>query len=305
VLRRTFLSALGAGLAVTATAAPAQAAEEPDVPYPPTIDLPPGVQPDSIVMLGRAPHAAVSSRHDGAIYRVDLQHGTVIPVRAGRFGRQARGLAVGRYGPLFVAGGNGRNMIEVLDYETGEVLASYPRFHHRSDVNDVVAGTSAAWFIDGVNPELYRLQLGHNDPLPSEATRVRITGELRYRRGINANGLTTTPDGSAFLVVQAVTGNLYRVTDQGVSTQVDLGGAKVFGGDGLHLRYSTLYVAQPRHAQVTKIEIDATGTAGRVVGRNRDPRFVGPAAITEHHNIFYVTNGRRSRSGSVESVGIL
>ncbi|MEU4244049.1 superoxide dismutase [Actinoplanes sp. NPDC026619] len=305
MLRRTFLSALGAGagLAVIATAGPALA-DGPDVQYPPTIDLPPGVQPDSIVMLGRAPHAAVSSRHDGAIYRVDLQHGDVTQVRAGRPGRQARGLAVGRYGPLFVAGGAGRHMIEVLDSETGELLASYPRFHHRSDVNDVVAGTAAAWFIDGINPELYRLELGHDEPLPSAATRVRITGELRYRPGINANGLTSTPDGSAFLVVQAVTGNLYRVTDQGVSTQVDLGGEKVFGGDGLHLKDGTLYVAQPRHAQVTKIEIDAAGTAGQVVSRNRDPRFVAPAGITEHHNIFYVTNGRRPGPGSIESVGI-
>jgi hypothetical protein len=90
-----------------------------------------------------------------------------------------------------------------------------------------------------------------------------------------------------------------------VSTQVDLGGEKVFGGDGLHLEYGTLYVAQPRHAQVTKLEINEAGTVGRVVSRNRDPRFAGPSAITEHHNIFYVTNDRRSRAGSVESVGIL
>ncbi|GIM91877.1 superoxide dismutase [Paractinoplanes toevensis] len=301
--RRTFLSVLGTGLAVTAAGSPAAAAEAEQ--YPPTITMPPGVQPDGIVMSGQSPHAFVSSRHDGAIYQADLQFGTVTPVRPGRFGQQARGLALGRHGPLFVAGGTGHHMIEVLDYSTGELLASYPRFHHRSDVNDVVAGTSAAYFIDAINPELYRLQLGHDDPLPVAATRVPITGDLRYRWGTNANGITGTPDGSAFLVVQAVTGNLYRVTTDGASTRVDLGGERIPGGDGLHLRYSTLYVAQSRTGTVTKIELNEAGTTGQVAAHITDPRFVAPTALTEHHNILYLTNGGRPfHPGTIENIGL-
>ena len=61
--------------------------------------------------------------------------------------------------------------------------------------------------------------------------------------GFNANGIETTPDGKALLVIQSNTGILFRVSPRtGVATPVDVRGADLTNGDGILRRGRTLFV---------------------------------------------------------------
>ena len=72
------------------------------------------------------------------------------------------------------------------------------------------------------------------------------------------------PDGRALLIIQSVTGLLFRVDPStGIATKVDLGGALLTAGDGLLLSGRTLFVVQNRLNQVAVVRLNSAGTAGR------------------------------------------
>jgi sugar lactone lactonase YvrE len=115
-----------------------------------------------------------------------------------------------------VAGGTGGDA-RVVDTRSGRILASYTLSTVPAFVNDVVLTLGAAWFTDSTNPVLYRLRRGAVSTVP-------LSGAITYTTGINANGITATPDGRGLLIIQSNTGRLFRSTPDGVTTEVDLGG---------------------------------------------------------------------------------
>ncbi len=282
------------GAAPSAKAAsPAQAAAaSPGSLFPDTIALPDGFQPEGIA-IGVLPYAFFGSRADGSIYRASLVTGRGRIISPGP-GTQSLGLKVDRRARLFVAGGNAGDA-RVVDAITGGVLASYRLATGPSFVNDVVLTRGAAWFTDSTNPVLYRLPLGRNGalPTPEQVVRLPLTGDIVYRPGVNANGIAPTPDGRGLLVVQSVTGLLFRVDPTtGVTTTVDLGGETLTNGDGLLLRGRTLYVVQNRLNTVAVVHLDRTGTRGTVVDRVTDPRFDVPTTVAAYGPRLYLPNAR-------------
>ncbi|WP_328466647.1 superoxide dismutase [Actinoplanes sp. NBC_00393] len=290
MLRRTLANAfLCTALAVTVAAQPAAAGQTGALPS--TITLPSGFQPEGIA-IGEKPYAYFGSRVDGDIYRVDLRTGAGRTFAEGP-GTTSLGMKIAG-GRLFVAGGVGGDA-RVYDLRTGALLKTY-QLRPAADgpfINDVIVTRDAAWFTDSRSATLFKLPLGRHNALPPAAFAVPLTGDLAVVPGAtNANGITTTPDGRALIIVQSNTGKLFRVTKSGVTREIDLGGELVNFGDGLWLRGKTLYVVENRNNVITKIKLNRAGTSGEVRSRTGDPRFDIPTTIAEYGKRFYLPNAR-------------
>lgn len=290
------LSALliaSAVLATPASASPAQAADGriPTI-FPTTLHLPDGFQPEGIA-TGPGPFAYFGSLADGSIYRVNLVTGEGRTISDGP-GTPSVGMKTDPRGRLFVAGGPAGDA-RVVDTRSGRVLASYQLTSDPTFVNDVVLFHHAAWFTDSVNPVLYKVPLGIGGRLPGQAAvqALPLTGELEYQEGFNVNGIATTPDRSALLVVQSNTGEIYRVNpDTGSTSQVDLGGAAVPAGDGMLRLGRTLFVVQNRPNLVAQFRLAPSGHSAELVRRISDPRFDVPTTIAAFGPRLYLPNAR-------------
>ncbi|NUW37093.1 superoxide dismutase [Nonomuraea sp. SMC257] len=275
-------------LVVTMGGSAGAAADRQAARFPRSISLPDGFQPEGIA-IGPGPYAYVGSMADGSIYRADLRTGRGGILSRGP-GTPALGMTVDSGGRLFVAGGTGGDL-RVLDVRSGEALATYRLTTGPAFVNDLTLTRGAAWITDSTNPVLYKLPL-RGGRLPAAAQRIKLTGDMVYRKGFNANGITPTPDGRGLLVVQSNTGGLFRVSPSGRTRRVDLHGESLKEGDGLLLRGRTLYAVQNRLNTVTVLRLNEAGTDGRVTRRVTDPRFDVPATMAAFRDRLYLPNAR-------------
>ncbi|MEV1287993.1 superoxide dismutase [Micromonospora sp. NPDC049679] len=291
--RVALVLAAGLAAALTVTSAPAGAAPaRPEPPFPRTIALPAGFQPEGIA-IGALPYAFFGSRATGAIYRASLATGEGAVINAGS-GTPSLGMKLDARGRLYVAGGSGGDG-RVVDGVTGALLASYRFTASPSFVNDVVLTPRAAWFTDSTNAVLYQVPLDRSGrlPGPDAVVRLPLTGDIVYGAGINANGIARTPDGRGLLVVQSNTGRLFRVDPTtGVTRAVDLGGELLTNGDGLLLHGHTLHVVQNRLNTVAVLRLDDAGVRGRVISRLTDPRFDVPTTVAAYGQRLYLPNAR-------------
>ena len=274
------------------------AGDHADAPAGPSeIVLPTGFRPEGIE-VGPGDVAYVGSLADGSILRADLRTGAAEVFSPG-VGHETTGLELDDRGRLFAAGG-ASGTARVVDPVTGAVVADYQlaAAGARSLVNDVVVTEDAAWFTDTVNKVLYQLPLGRFGqlPAPGEVVTLPLTGDVVYDDQLitrELNGIETTPDGSALLVVQSSTGLLFRVdTVTGETTTVDLGGELVVNGDGLTREGNTLYVVQNLRNQVSVVLLDHDGLRGHVEQRLTDPRFDNPTTVAINGDRLYLPNAR-------------
>lgn len=279
----------------TAAALAVPGAATAHVPQPPTtLQLPNGFQPEGIA-IGPGPYAYFGSLADGSIYRIDLATGagsTVSPAT----GTMSVGIKTDASGRLFVAGGAVGDA-RVIDTRTGAILAKYQLAigAEAAFVNDVVLTPTAAYFTDSYRPVLYELPLERNGglPAPEAVRRIALTGDLVYQDGINANGITQTPDGRALIIVQSNTGRLFRVDPAtGDATGIDLGTGSVPNGDGMLLLGETLYIVQNEINAVAEIRLCEAATRGTVTRRMTDPRFDFPTTVAAFGNRLYLPNAR-------------
>jgi sugar lactone lactonase YvrE len=278
------LLAMALGLLVTTTAAAR--------PFPATIALPTGFQPEGIA-VGKGHTFYVGSIPTGAIVRSDLRTGTTSPLVLAQAGRNAIGLATDERGRLFVAGGpTGQGY--VYDARTGASLASYqlatgtdPMF-----VNDVVVTSDAAWFTDSFRPVLYRLAIGPDGTLGS-VTAVPLGGDFVQGPGFNANGIDATPDGQTLVIVQSGAGQLFAVDPAtGHADRIELTGGNVAFGDGILLDGKTLYVVQNQLNRVAVVDLSPRLASGRITGHLTNPALDVPTTIAEFGNRLYAVNAR-------------
>lgn len=295
VSRRTiFRGAAAIGLAAAAGAAIPQAASAHGAAAPDTLTLPDGFRPEGIA-IGARPFAYFGSLADGSIYRANLRTGAGEIISVGP-GTSSVGLKIDQRGRLFVSGG-GTGSGRVVSASTGEVLANYQFASGTTFINDVVLTPNAAWFTDSANPvpALYRVPLGRRGALPTQddVVTVPLTGDLVFTAGTNANGIVRTPNGSGLIVVQSVTGSLFRVDPAtGVTRTVDVGGESVPNGDGLLLLGHTLYVVQNRLNTIAVLTVNGAGTRARVRERVTDARFDVPTTVAAFGNRLYLPNAR-------------
>jgi hypothetical protein len=276
--------ALGAPLTGTAQAQP----------FPDRIDLPNGFQPEGIT-IGRQATAYLGSLADGDIIAVNLRTGKQRLISEGLGPNfPSVGLKIDNRGRLFVAGGpagTGR----VIDVRTGEIIRNYQFATAPTFINDVVLTRRYAWFTDSQRPQLYGVPLGRGGRpgRPAKVVTLTLTGDWEQVAGFNANGIAQTPNRKALLVVNSMTGFLFRVDPEtGVATQVDLGGTALTAGDGLLVRGRTLYVVQNQLEQVAVINLNAGGTKGQLVNTLKSDDFDIPTTVAAFGNSLYLPNAR-------------
>ncbi|MEV8374843.1 superoxide dismutase [Kribbella sp. NPDC056861] len=280
--------------AAAAAATAAKAAKA--VRFPTRFELPAGFQPEGIA-IDRSGTAYFGSRVDGDIYAASLRTGAGKVISQGP-GTASLGMKTDKRGRLFVAGaagGNGR----VIDTRSGKVLASYtfttatPTF-----VNDVILSKDAAWFTDSRQPVLYKVPLGRNGKLPSQAAvqTIKLSGDYVHDpANNNANGIELTPDGRNLIIVQSATGFLFRVDPRtGVTRKIDLGAAVMTNGDGLLLSKDTLYVVQNRLNKIAVLDLDNSGSRGRLVREITSTDFDVPTTAAFYGSRIYLPNARFS-----------
>jgi hypothetical protein len=285
-MRRTHLLVALAGLALALPLAATSANSFPD-----RLNLPDGWQPEGIA-IGKRTTFYVGSIPTGRVWRGSLRTGQgaeFIPNR----GRRAIGVEYDqRRNRLFVAGGplgagyvyNARNGADIRQYD----FASGDTF-----VNDVVVTRTAAWFTDSRRQFLYKVPIGHRGTL-GEAQAVPLTGDIVFTAGFNVNGIDATPNGRTLIIVQSNTGKLFTVNGQGVTNEIDLGGAPV-NGDGLLLEGRTLYVVVRSPADgIAVVRLSHDLSSGQVVRTITDPGLDDPTTIDRFGRSLYAVNARFS-----------
>jgi len=279
-------------VAIAALLAPASAAAPPEKPFPARFDLPDGFLPEGIA-IGPGPTAWFGSRADGDIYEANLRTGRGHVVSQGP-GSPSVGLKSDRRRRLFVAGGTAGDA-RVVSTRSGVVLASYQFTTGSSFVNDVVLTRSAAWFTDSFNAQLYAVPLcrAGSLPDPDRVVTLPLDGDWEQGTGFGANGIATTPDRRALLVVHSTSGLLYRVDPStGDASAVDLGGALLTNGDGLLLVGRTLYAVQNQLNQVAVVSLNRSGTQGRLVRTITSADFDVPTTVARFGRWLYLPNAR-------------
>lgn len=277
--------ALGAGTA-TAHSRPTSPSWPTDFP------LPNGFRPEGIA-IGGGPYAYMGSLADGSIRRADLRTGEGRTVLAGATGGAATGLKLDRDGLLYISGGVSGS-IRVLDTRTNRLTATYQPTT-AGFVNDVILYGDRAWFTNSHAPVLYTVPRGGKRRGTDDLRSVPLGGEWEQApTGISANGIDTTPDGRALIIVNSPIGKLFRVDPKtGHATLITLKGAEnVINGDGLVRVGSTLYVVQNRLNLITVFDLDAGARTATLRRSITDPRFDVPTTAARLGNRLYLVNAR-------------
>ena len=188
---------------------------------------------------------------------------------------------------LFAAGGVG-GQGRVYDAVTGDLLKTYQfqdnTWPPTSLVNDVIVTQEAAYFTDSFAAFLYSVPLGVGGALPDQpaVNRIPLSGDFVLAPQapgqliLNSNGIEATSDGKWLVIVQTVTGNLFRVDPHtGVTKLIDLGGDALPMGDGLLFAGSRLYVVQ-RSSNIAVVNLNDDLTSGVIQRTIDDPDFRVP-----------------------------
>ena len=271
--------------------APAPAAADP--PFPETIALPNGLQPEGIAIRGR--NFYVGSLASGAVVSGRLRSGECCETVVGpQQGRVAVGLKVDHRDRLFVAGG-ATGQAYVYDAGTGTELAVYQLATGPSFINDVVVTRRSAWFTDSLNAVLFRVPITRGvlggqadiETLPLSGDFELVPGEF------NTNGIEAARGGRTLVIVNSFTGQLFTVDPEtGVTRLIDLRGGDVEFGDGLLLAGRKLYVVQNFLNRVAVVKLRRGLTEGRVVAHITDTDLDVPTTIAKKGRRLYVVNGR-------------
>ncbi len=259
-------------------------------PFPARIDLPDGWAPEGIT-AGRGTTAYVGSLADGAIARVNLRTGDVVPLAAGAPGRVTVGVDYERGRHRIWAAGGATSEVRAYDARTGALLQTY---HLTTGfLNDVVVTRRAVYVTDSNLQQLVVVPLGRHGrlPDPSAAFTLPLTGDIQYEDGFNANGIVASH--GWLILVQSNTGLLFRVNPRtGETREIDLGGASVSSGDGLEVVGSRLAVGRNALNEVDVFRLGAHLGSARLVRTLTSPDLDVPTTIAFSAGRLWVVNAR-------------
>jgi hypothetical protein len=259
--------------------------------FPARIDLPDGWQPEGIA-IGKGTTVYVGSIPTGRVWRGNLRTGQGAPFIPDR-GRRAIGLEYDeRRKRLFVAGGP-LGSGYVYDARTGADIRQYSFATGDTFVNDVVVTRTAAWFTDSRRQFLYKVPIGRRGAL-GDAQAIPLTGDIVFGAQFNVNGIEATPNGKTLIIVQSNTGKLFTVNRQGVTNEIELGGATV-NGDGLLLHGRTLYVVVRSPADgIAVVRLSRDLSSGTLVRTITNSGLDDPTTIDRFGRNLYAVNARFS-----------
>jgi sugar lactone lactonase YvrE len=262
-------------------------------PFPETIPLPNGWQPEGIA-TGKRDSFYAGSRANGAIFAGNLKRGNGDVLVPGREGGAALGMKVDDRNRLFVAGG-GTGTASVYDARDGELLERYVLTTAPTFVNDVIVTEDAAYFTDSLKRQLYVLDLGRIGRLPANARTLPLKGDLLSAPtgGFELNGIEAVE--RKLVAVHTALGRLYAIDPRdGDTEQIELEGGDVADGDGLLLDGRTLYVVKNRQNRIAVVRLDRDLEEGEITGHLTDSDFDVPTTIAEKSGFLWAVNARLS-----------
>jgi sugar lactone lactonase YvrE len=278
---------------ICAAFAPAAAAR----PYPETIRLPDGWQPEGIA-TGRGNTFYAGSLQSGAVLKGNLKTGEIDAAFVAPTGRPATGLKVDRRNRLFVSGA-ATGTASVFDARDGDLLRAYTLTTGSTFINDVTVTRKAAYFTDSQQKQLYVLDFGKHGALPAEARTLPLTGDLEYDMDpmtFELNGIAAARGGKRLITVQSRTGKLFLVNPKtGDTREIALAdGATVENGDGILLHGRTLYVVQNFSNRIAVVKLGPGLESGRVTRTLTDSDFDIPTTIARKGRFLWAVNARFS-----------
>jgi sugar lactone lactonase YvrE len=274
--------------ALCAIAAPAASAK----PYPETIPLPNGWQPEGIATGFGNDFFAGSRSAAGGIFKGNLKTGQGSVLVQG--GGAATGMKVDNRNRLFVSGA-ATGQARVYRGANGKLLRQYTLTSDPTFINDVTLTRHAAYYTDSVNQRLYVLKLKRHGRLPAQSRTLPLTGDLQYDNDpgtFELNGIAAAGH-DRLITVQSRTGLLFLVNARnGRTHEIDLGGGLVKNGDGILLKGRTLYVVQNQDNKIAVIHLKHGLRRGEIKRYLTDSDFDVPTTIASKGGFLWAVNAR-------------
>jgi hypothetical protein len=261
---------------------------------PSTIALPDGLRPEGITSDGGSTFY-VGSLAAGRVVTGDLRTGETRVLVPGVDGRMAVGTLFDRRNDrIWVAGGD-TGAVTVYDADSGEQLGRWVT-PGSVFLNDLTITRDAVYVTDTGLARLVVVPLGPGGELPAAdgATTLPLRGDMPFSpSGSNGNGIRALDD-DALLVVHSGTGGLFLVDPgTGRTTEVQVTGGTLTGGDGLELGGGHLFVVRGTDDEsVTALRLEQNGATARVERVLRNRSFDVPSTATFAAGRLWVVNAR-------------
>ncbi len=184
-------------------------------PFPETIPVPPGSNPEGIA-TGKGTTFYVGSRANGSVYSGSLRTGEGAILVPAQTGREAYGLKQ-RGGKLYVAGGPTGFALRLRrahrrERRLRQLFARRRRLRQRRH-GDARGGVLHRF----AEPGALRLR-----PRSGTTSTLQLSGDYVHQPGFNANGIAATPNGKRLIIVQSNTGFLFTANPKtGAATKIE------------------------------------------------------------------------------------
>lgn len=259
---------------------------------------PPTGNPEGVAFDAESDAFFVSSVGDGTIYRGTLDDDTATAFLPG--GEDGRTVAVGlkvRDGLLYVAGGPA-GRIFVYDLASRQLVASFET-GSGGFINDLaVSGAGDVVATDSFRPFLFRVTAEQVAAGGGDPEAIPVEPEIEFEPGFNLNGILVSGNGRRLTVVQANTGELFRVTlgDDGREIEeIEVDGGPLLAGDGLLRDRGRLVVVQNGPPDfpagvLTFVKLRRGGLSGEVEERRTDATFQSTSTAARAEDLLLVVN---------------
>lgn len=283
---------LGLVMAISLIAVPAVSAHgnKHGKPFPATIALPDGFQPEGLTSGPRS-HLYVGSLVDGAIWKGSAKSGKGSIFIPGVTGQSAAGIHFDWRGRLWVAGATDHT---VRVYSGKGVLLQTYTFPTSGFINDLVITRRGVYATDSTNAQLLVVPLGWwgKLPTPDKASVLPITGDMTNDpTAFNMNGIVASH--GWLIVVNTDLANLFRINpNTGNSRFIELNGYSPAFGDGLILRGRYLYVIQNQENKVGVVKLSRNLLSGKLKKSITKSTLDVPTTGAFSNGHLYVVNAR-------------
>jgi sugar lactone lactonase YvrE len=257
------------------------------------IDLPTGWQPEGVTTDGSVLY--VGSLATGEILRANPRNGNTSVLPRSETGKPAVGIDYDRWRNVIWVAGGPEGEIRAQSASNGRVLATYklPKPSGRF-INDVVVTRKAVYATDSMKQQLGVVRItGDKVPPSRRAKKMRLTGDLDYQDGFNANGIVRS--GKWLILVQSNTGTLFRINKStGRTREIDArGGYSFANGDGLEPDGKRgLHVVRNRDNMVVDVRLSPRRLKAKVLEEQTSNELDVPTTVADVGAFLWAVNAR-------------